>query len=129
MGCIKDVLKILDAWVILRHLLHAITCYYSTYYDNFIIRFVTCYNNVIIRSVTCYYIALDFYYDVFVALTNPLLNTRMTDFFMLSYIVSLPILNIQIVGYLVNKLSKLLFICHKKSEYTRFKAGDIFNSL
>ena len=60
-------------------LLHAITCYYST-----------CYDNVIIRFVTFYYITLDLYYYVFVALNNPSSNTLMTDFFMLSYIASLP---------------------------------------
>ena len=37
-----------------------------------------------------HYITLDLYYDVLVALTNPLSNTGMTDFFMLSYIASLP---------------------------------------
>ena len=52
--------------------------------------FSTCYDNAIIRFVTFYYITLDLYYDVFVALNNPSSNTRMTDFFMLSYIASLP---------------------------------------
>ena len=82
MGCIKDVSKILDARVILRlnydMLLHAITPHVTT---------------MLLRFVTCYYTTLDSYFDVFVALTNPSLNTRMTDFFMLSYIASLPSLN------------------------------------
>ena len=82
MGLIKDVLKIsdaLDTWVILwvtyYILLYAITLYGMT---------------MLLGFVTCYYITLDLYCDVFVAHTNPSSNTRMTDFFMFSYIASLP---------------------------------------
>ena len=82
MGLIKDALKIsdaLDTWVILwvtyYILLYAITLYGMT---------------MLLGFVTCYFITLDLYYDVFVALTNPSSNTRMTDFFMISYIESFP---------------------------------------
>ena len=40
---------------------------------------------------TFYYLTLDLYYVVFAALTNPSSNTRMTNFFMLSYMPILPI--------------------------------------
>ena len=83
MGCIKDVFEDFRRFwrlsYIMNELLHAITCYYST-----------CYDNAIIRFVTFYYITLNLYYYVFVALNNPSSNTHMTDFFMLSYIASLP---------------------------------------
>ena len=77
-GCIKDILKIFTGFdeylyqtldlIILRlnycMLLNAITLHITA---------------ILLHVVTCHYISLDFYYDMFVAFTNPSSSTRMAE--------------------------------------------------